>query len=264
MVEGKKSRVLPALLLSLLTALAGGAVFGLIYGLGYYVYLLAAAEISLAVSVFLKFMKKANGKTITLSIVWCVLWTFIFNILSVVICESIWVAKEVGCSIFDAYKVVLELWKTDAEVQSYMNTRVLQIACMILIGGIVYGISALVSAKKMKRETANNSQQAQKSIPATKTINRESNISDEIVHKAKEVYIAAFNELKEALEKFESDKNEETLNKKKFLVKERYISNIDENVREHLIVIVNKFLAKEELSKIDRAVNLNIIKMLNS
>ena len=264
----KKGNILLALLLSLLTALAGGAVFGLIYGIGYYIYLLAAAEIALAVAVFIKILKVSNGKTMTLAIIWCVLWTFIFNIVAVVLCESIWVAKELGCSLFDAYKVVLDLWKTDATIQTYMNSRVMQIAGMIILGGVVYGVSAIINNKKSKKTTINTTEPQtptqNKQLTRTAPVLNSTNISDQIVKQAKDLYVSSFNDCKEALEKFEKDQNQETLDKTKFLIQQRHLADINENVREHLIIIINKFLAKEDLSQIDRKVNLALLKMLNN
>lgn len=275
----KKPNMLLALLLSLLTSLAGGAVFGLIYGIGYYIYFLAAAEIALAVGVFVNFMKNANGKTITLAIIWCVIWTFIFNILSVVICEAIFVSKEFGISFIESYRVIMELWKTDSEIKSYMNTRVFQIAAMIILGGIVYGVYAIINRKRAQKNmqyvdnAASNAQ-----IPSDQnTINQTdsklthkpnstknpSNISNQILTKAKEIYIVAFNDCKVALENYQEDQNHDKLKVATNAIKDKHFREMDENVREYVIIIINKFLAKDTLLDIDKNTNETLLKLIN-
>ena len=154
-MESKKNNIFLALLLSLLTALAGGVLFGLIYHLGYYIYFLAVIEIVLTCTVFFKFKKGENAGIIILAIIWSVVWTFIFNFLSIIISESILIAQEYGLTFIQGYTVLVELWKIEPEVSSYMSLRMIQIIAMIILGGIVYGISYLINYSRAKKYKKN-------------------------------------------------------------------------------------------------------------
>ena len=154
-MENKKSNVFLALFLSLLTALLGAGVFGVVYGFGYYIYLLALVEIIFSVKVFLKFIQNKK-KALFGAILWSVILTLVLNVVAIVVCEAIFVAKELNVSFIESLKAVLESCKTDSEVQAYMLKRIIEIAAMIIIGGILYAIAFAISSKKAKKDKIKN------------------------------------------------------------------------------------------------------------
>ena len=271
--EKKKSNILLALLLSLLTALAGGLLFGIVYGIGYYIYLLASAEIFLAGAVYLKFAPKKNFLNITFGIIWCIAWTFIFNLFAIVVCEAMFVAKELGASFSNSYRAIIELWKTDAEIKAYMNKRMLEIALMILLGGFIYLISfvvSLASAKKNKKQdnhintnNYNNPPQLIKTpTQQTTTIHQEKPVvSNTDKQKVKDIYLSAFDECKQAVAKYAKTKDQTTFRQEIKDIKAKYISNLDISTKEEIIKIINKVLTKEDLSTLTKKTNETLLIM---
>ena len=120
-MKTEKNNIILALLFSLLATIGGAAAFGLIYYIGYYIYYLTAAEIIIACNLFFKFKKPKSWKTIFLAVFWGIVWTFIFNTISVMVCESIITSKEFEISFLDSFLLLIQLWGTEPEVASYMN-----------------------------------------------------------------------------------------------------------------------------------------------
>ena len=149
--ENKQSNILLAFLMSTLTALAGSVVFGLIYAIGYYIYILAIAEVFLALGIFLKFYNK-NKKIVIIASIWCISCTFLFNVVAILVSESYFIAKDFSCSLLEAFKLLIELWKIDSSVQSYMNKRMLEVLVMLVLGGVVIGLILL--SKKTRQKIA--------------------------------------------------------------------------------------------------------------
>ena len=275
----KKNNILLALLLSMLTALGGGVLFGIIYGIGYYIYLLALGEIILACNIFFKFYAKVNWKTITLAIVWSVVWTFIFNFFAIIVCEAIWVANEANCSFSDAYKIVIELWKTNAEIKAYMNKRMLQVAGMILLGGIVYGayfIANIVKAKKNNQSASNNETQTNNQTQITNIQKPENMVKPEqqnaeinetkkdfpTLSKAEETYNLLIVECKNAILKFVKDKNQEAFKTTLKELKLQKISSLSAKEKEEIATMANNMLKVENISEINKKSNETLIKLL--
>ena len=263
--QKKKSNIFLAFLLSMLTALAGGILFGIIYGIGYYVYILAIGEIILATGVYLKFAPKTNWQNITLAIIWCVIWTFIFNLLAVVICEALFIAKELGVNFADAYKTVMELWKTDAEVKSYMNKRILEISGMILIGGIVYGIFFIVNISKAKK-ASNNQPTSEVSIQTNNlTENKPQQISNNqpsTPQSTQQLYLEIYEECKASLLKYAKNKDQETFKLEIKEIKAKHISSLDSETKQNLTIMINKVSLKEDLPTAAKKTNELLLKMI--
>ncbi len=260
----KKPNVLLALLLSLLTALAGGLIFGLIYASGYYVYLLALAEIILSCTVFLKQFSNINKKTIAGAIFWTVIWTFVFNISAIVVCEAYWIAQEFNIKFTQAINVLTETWLIDAEIQNYMNTRALQVAGMILLGGIVYGIYYLVNQKKNKKvESPTPSMQSSANQSAT-NLNQQENTSvnskDYEITLKYELIVA---ECKDSLIKYAQDMNPDSFRSEILEIKQRLITPLSEDQKQKLNKHCLNQQNVENLSTLDKKAIETILKMLD-
>ena len=79
----KKTNIFLALFLSLLTAILGAGIFGLIYGFGYYIYLLSAFQIYLTCVVFLKFIKKIRWWHVLIALIWGTILSFVLSMLAI-------------------------------------------------------------------------------------------------------------------------------------------------------------------------------------
>ena len=264
-MKNTKSNIFLALLLSLLTSLAGGIVFGLIYNLGYYIYFLAILEIILTCNVFFKFKKTNNIGIILLAIIWAVVWTFIFNFTSIIISEILAIANEFNINFSQSAAWFAELIQTEPEVQSYITTRILQIVGMIILGGVVYGISFLINysrAKKLKNNLEhdqpnqntnnnyvcnNNSKQPTQSQP----INEEN---------LKNTYLNIFEKCKKLYIVFTNDKNKETFKENLNKLEKIYITNLSTEEKNIIKSNLEKKISKENTSTSDK----NVAKILLS
>jgi len=266
-MENKKNNIFLALLLSLITALAGGVLFGLIYHFGYYIYFLAVIEIVLTCTVFFKFKKGENAGIITLAIIWSVVWTFIFNFLSIIISEAILIAQEYGLSFIQGYTVLVELWKTEPEVSSYMNVRMIQIIAMIIFGGVVYGISYLVNysrAKKYKKNIENfpqntnsgNTENYQPSTytpyqPTTTQTTPKQTINAE---ELRETYFRIFEDCKKAFNTYLEDKNKNAFKEKLSYIKNSYLNKLSEEENNIIKSNLEKKLSNQATTENDKKV----------
>ena len=241
MEKTNKSNIGLALLLSLLTALAGGALFGVIYGLGYYVYLLAILEIVWSCAIFLKF-KTGKAGTIVCAILWSVFWTIISNFAAVLICEAIFIASEYSLSFSESFFLLTELWKTDVEIQAYLTARLFQSIGMIVLGGIIYGISFAVNLKRNKKlqKIAENKQYE----PKETDIN---NVYTNLFHYTKSIY-----------EVFIQDKNKETFKESLSKLEELYVKQLNEKEKTEIKNKLQKIVEDGKSSKEDK----NIAKIL--
>ena len=228
MEETKKSNIFLALLLSLLTAFAGSLLFGLIYMLGYYIYLLSAAIIILSSAVFLKFCKN-NKKNLFFSLLWGTIWTFAFNVLLIVVCEGIVLASTYNVSFEIGFKAVIELWKTNPEFQVFMNARLIEVGALILFGGIVYGILYLVrnrkkksnpdqtpSQKETKHKTSNKNNPTQKKGTSANTP------KNQIIEK----YDFILSLCKESVKKFSQNKDAEEFKQAVVNIKDNHLGKL--------------------------------------
>ena len=147
----KKTNIFLALFLSLLTSLLGAGVFGLIYGYGYYIYILSAFQIYLTCVVFLNFIKKIRWWHVLIAIIWSTILSFAFSMLAILVCESIFIATEFNYSFADSAKLLFELCKTDTNVQKIMLDRIIDIVAMMIIGGIIISLVVIISNKRHKK-----------------------------------------------------------------------------------------------------------------
>lgn len=258
-----KSNIFLALFLSFLTAIAGALVFGFIYAIGYYVYFLAIGEIILACVVFLKFCQKPNWKTITFAIIWSLAWTFLFNVLAIVVCESYFVASEYNVSFQDSLNTIIKAWKTDAEIKSYMNTRVGQVAGMIALGGFVYGIYFISQIKRNKKtQTANqiNLQNANVNIVSNPTKNS-FELPKTKESPAIQTYNTVMNELKKSIAKFAQDKNQEALKLQIMNVKQKLIAPLATNEKQEIVLHTLEQQQKKN-TPIEKRAMTTLLKML--
>ena len=275
-MESKKNNIFLALLLSLLTALAGGVLFGLIYHLGYYIYFLAVIEIVLTCTVFFKFKKAENAGIIILAIIWSVVWTFIFNFLSIIISESILIAQEYGLTFIQGYTVLVELWKIEPEVSSYMNLRMIQIIAMIILGGIVYGISYLVNysrAKKYKKNTEiflqnTNSGNAETYQPSTytpyqptttQTTPKQSIDAEEL----KATYFKIFEDCKKAFNIYLEDKNKNAFKEKLSYIEISYLNKLSDEEKNIIKINLEKKLSNQATTEDDKKIAKLLLSLFN-
>ena len=258
-MENKKSNVGLALLLSFLTTLVGSMVFGLVYAIGYYIYFLAVAEIMLACNVFLK-KSKANKKNIALAIIWTVVWTFIFNLLAIIICEIYWIASEFNINFSSAFKTLIDAWKVNPELKSYMNTRVLQVAGMIVLGCAIYGTYYIIQLNKNLK----HNHTVENNVQTTNTSSTEQTKS-EIINKDinSEKQHLLISDCKKALLNYSKDANNETLKNEITKIKENHISHMSEDEKQKLIEQLSNKQKEENLSKLEEKAIKMLLKILN-
>lgn len=263
----KKSNIVLALLLSLLTALGGGIVFGIIYGIGYYIYILAAAEIYLACSVYLKYVSKPTWWHVVISIVWSIVWTFIFNLLAIVVCESIAIANEFGVSFADSFNALMNAWQTNAKIAAYMNDRMGDIIGMIFLGGIIYGASiiaaAFVAKKNKKTQSQNTIQPNQNSVKPTQIKTEEIPNTTNNNAVLDTLYPALFKDIKSNLEEFITTKNQEIFKSNLKETQAKYkLHELKEVEKTELLTFINSQINNGNISKLDKKVNETILKLI--
>lgn len=252
----KKSNILLALVLSLLTALAGAVVFGLVYAFGFYIYFLAIGEIILAYTVFFKKYKNINWKTITFAVIWTVVWTFIFNIFAILVCEAYWIAKEFSVSFSTAFNLLVDLWGKDISIKAYMNKRVFEVLAMTILGGIIYGTSYLIQYRK--RAKFNQTQSVQ---PISRTTQNAPVIS-EMKTTENDIYVSLITHCKNAIETFTKDKNKENFKKEVINIKTNYIISLTDNEKETIKNICYKNLNNENISTTEKNAIETLLKII--
>lgn len=279
MENSKKPNLFLALLLSLLASLAGAIVFGLIYAVGYYVYLLAIAEIILACKVFNKFYPKKHWFPITFSIIWNLLLSFAFNVMSIVLCETFFLMKELNNATFaESLKLIIDSWKSVSEVTTYMNTRVIQVAAMIIIGGIVYGVYCLIHNKKNKqepqplpyktqiqelKETVKNieHQSQQASTPQSAIVNE--NVETENNSTKAINYYFIIEKIREALKVYFLDKDQEKLGLSMKKIKQEYVSQLSISEKQNVVLTAIEQQNNASLPKTEKKAIELLLKMIN-
>lgn len=262
--EKKKSNIFLALILSMLTALAGGILFGIIYGIGYYIYLLALGEIILATGVYFKFAQKTKWFHTTFAIVWCVVWTFVFNVFAVVVCEALFITKDFGITFIESYKTVINLWQTNAEIKAYMNARVAQIAGMILLGGIVFSIYYAVGVAKAKKARKNDPEQIENQPVENKKVETvvEQKAVSENKSNAENIYSTALNDCKTAILNYAKSKDQDAFKLEVKEIKAKHLSTLDAETKESISTLINTALSKEDINNLTKKANETLLKII--
>ena len=260
--QQKRSNIFIALLLSFLTALAGGILFGIIYGLGYYIYLLALVEIVLAVSMYLNFAERKCQAVVTATI-WSMIWTFLFNILAVGICEALFLAIDFGMSFTDALNTVVELWKTNAEVRTYVNNRIFEIFDTIIIGGIVYGIYFIAKFSKEKKANKQNEKVQHRTqaniIDKTTKTTTSVEVSNHL--DATQIYLEAYKDCRSAIIRYTKSKDLKSFTETLKKIKTKHNANIDNETKQEIIELISKISSKDDLSALAKKTNETLLKI---
>lgn len=253
----QKNNIVLALLLSLITTIGGAVLFGLIYYIGYYIYYLTAAEIILACAVFFKFKEPKNWKIILLSILWGFVWSFVFNALAVIICEAIMISKEFTMSFADSYYALIELWKLEPEVTTYMNTRMIQIAAIMFISGLLFGTMYIV---KLSKQIKLNKEQNAKIETSTYYTQIQEQPTQPNPNKLKEIYLNMLEACKSTYLIYLKDKNKLSFKENLVNIEQKYIQKLSIEEKNIIKTNLENKLTKTETSVDDK----NIAKILLS
>jgi len=251
----KKTNIFLALFLSLLTAILGAGVFGLVYGFGCYIYLLSAFQIYLTCVVFLKFIKNIRWWHVVIALIWSTILSFVFSVLAVCVCEAIFISKDFSYLFVDSFKLWLDLWKTDADVQAIMMEIMTQILAMILLGGVVIGVSIVASTKMRKKSLSQTTEtRIITKQPSKKKTRNQKNILEG-------VYSAIHTDMHLAFDKFTKSKDNETFKVDlKNVVLKYKLNNLQEPTKTELTKLINKKLEKS--TGIDKKINETILKFI--
>ncbi len=242
-MKTKKNNLGLALILSMLAALAGAVVFGIVYAIGFYIYLLAIMEIILACTVFLIYKPATKWTIVVFAIVWSFVWSFAFNIMAVVVCEAIAVANELHLSLSQSIKLVMDAWKNNADVAAYMNTRVGQILAMIFIGGVAYGgyfIANIIKAKKQGRQAK---QQPEKVADAPKIENAPETKTN--------TFLSIFESCRKAYQIYQNNKNVELFNQNMNKIKSVFVEKLSDVEKSIMIAKCEKKMAESDATEED-------------
>ena len=251
----KKTNMFLALFLSLLTALLGAGVFGLVYGLGYYIYLLSAFQIYLTCVVFLKFVKNIRWWHVLIALIWSTILSFVFSMLAICVCEAIFISKDFNYSFVDSFNLLLDLWKTDADVKALMMDRMTQILAMILIGGAIIGLVVIISTKRQKKLIMQATEISVSSKQPTKKVKKSKN------NILEGVYSAIYTDMQSTFNNFAKTKDNETFKADlKNVVLKYKLNNLQEPTKTELTKLINKKL--EKAVGIDKKINETILKFI--
>ena len=253
-MKTQKNNLGLALSLSMLIALGGAVVFGIVYAIGYYIYLLAIMEIILACTVFLLYKPATKWTIVVFAIVWSFVWAFAFNIMSVVVCEAIAVADELNVSLSQGIKLVMDYWKNNAEVAAYMNGRVGQILAMIFLGGAVYGGYYIANIIKAKRVAQQGTTKTTQSIATeAKSVGEEEKVAT-----SNNVYTDIYEACRKVVQEYQKDKNVAVFNENVAKLKTQYVAKLNDIEKSMIKTKLEKKMATEGITIEDK----NIVKIL--
>ena len=290
MEKTKKTNIFLALLLSFLTSLLGAVVFGVVYALGYYIYLLAILEIVISCKVFLKFCSKKNFTSIFFALIWTILLVFIFNVASILVCETFFLMKDYpNESFINVFKLLLESWKDVEKVRTFINTRVIEVAAMIVVGGIVYGLASLIHNKKNRKSpqikpfqseinklkhSANEIKNNENlSYSPTQQKQTEEKKEDKIIEDKSQSntssetkainYYYIIEKCREALKVYTADKDMEKLTESMNNIKRIYVSSLSIPEKQSVVAKAVEQQNNPNLPKIERKAIEILLKMIN-
>lgn len=260
-METKRNNIFLALLMCFLVCLGGGAVFGLVYHIGYYIYLLSAGIIVLACTVYFKFADKEKKYNIVIAILVSIFLSIVFEMLGIFIVECLDIAGAYDIPFNDSFLVLVDLWKTNSEVATYMNTRVFEVVAMIVIGGGVYLLIHLLNRRKARKQLEQNAIETELQSENVENVKEENkvNTSSKTVSVAI-VYNNLFSKCTEAYKNYAQTKNQEEF--KQALAEMKKSIVLTDETKQELIKLIEEN-SKNQTSKQDIAVNKILLKLLN-
>lgn len=252
----QKNSLWKALLFSALICLAGAVVWGLVYSIGYMVYIVALGTVVLAGVVYRKFYKFNY-----ISFIWIVLLSIIFNEIATFLALNLEIVNELmpELSFARGMELLFELISTNAEVKSAIISDTIFNILAVVIGGVVAWVSINKQEKKNKSATT---------IATTATTNNEV-VKSTI--EAKEEKVDAFSnyfntmkqDFKKVVEEYKQNKDKEAFKEKISTLKAQYIGSLQrQENKDKVKAQVEKELLDETISNVDKVTLTTILKLL--
>lgn len=262
----KKNNILLALLMSFVFSVLGGVIFGLIYQMGYYLYVLPIAIVCLACIMYFKYADKSKKYNVAIAVISSIIFSIIFMYISILIVEAGIIAKEYKISLTDSFKVLLELFKTDQQSRDYLIRRIVEITVMMFVGGAIYIILYFIESKnqkniKQKQNGENSDENTKDNQSVFAEIKNKNDITNPPKVRAIEVeYSNLYNKCSDAYNKYIKNKNQEEFKQELLNIKKNIMYT--QQIKKHLIEYAE--LKNSQLSdKNDIAVNKLMLKLLN-
>ncbi len=245
-----KPSIVKAYGFSFLVCLATSVLFGLIYGFGYYLYLVPIAGILLSMIVFNKFTK-TNWVNILVSFVWCTVWLVLLNITAVYITEGIFICME-GYDLITAFGLLNTLLQTSEEASNLFikiitESTLITVFCAAI--GLAYFIGSYVVNKKKEGKSKDNSEN-------TSTTIQDANIEL--------LYFNLFSTAKRSLERFNNDKDKELLKADMEELRTTYLEKLSQEEKDTLVKIIDAELNKENLGTTEKNALTLLYKMIKN
>lgn len=261
-----------ALLFSIVMCVFGGAIFGLIYYFGYFWAWLSVIEIILASAVFFKFINNPKWYHLLICVIWCTAWAFVFNFLSVFLCEVIRCALQNSISFKHSFIAVLESWKYDVDFEKYIIERLIQIGTLTGFGtlvGLIYTSAMYVTKKRNSNNNTNTNAEPIKNINTNNSVVIAEPVvvgagADFFSANSTSEYLNVYNRVlklcKDILVDFYDDNDQDLLDRKIERINERIMS-LQSAATKQLINTYAKKELNKDLPKIDRKANEIILKL---
>lgn len=258
-----KSNIFIAILLCALTCLGGSILFGIIYGIGYYVFIIPVLEVFLGAIVYQKLTRK-SAINITVAILLSTALVVAFNIIAIVICEISFVAQNFSMSFSKATDTFFYYVKHDAEVNSAFNSTITSASLFTLVGAVAASIDLIISYKKENKELTNQgdvvkekpktstskkieqktSQKQKSNKPANNS--KQTNNSTNVVLIEERLYNNLYNNVKQSLINLSQSKNPEVFKQEINNIKLKNIKNMPAEIKAKFILRNEKLLKTKQ------------------
>ncbi|MBE5741604.1 MAG: hypothetical protein E7351_03675 [Clostridiales bacterium] len=240
-ITGKSPNVAKSLIFSLLVCLVGAALFGVVYNFGYYAYIIPILQVMLAMTVYINHAKLSN-KNITISAIWCIVWSIALNIISIIVAETIYIVNEFTTDFGTALMTLYDLYLNFADIRNAIHSTIITVSAITLIFGIIAVANVLRTIKK------NN---------ITMPINEPKPIKEKSTkpHKSKDdtnVYLTLYSETKKTISAYIKDKDSDRFKASLKAISGQYIKPLDTKAKEDLKNKLSIALDKKDIASLDK------------
>ncbi len=235
-----KNKLYISIPLCILACLAGAAFFGLIYGLGYYIYILPVLEVIIGVFAYLKF-SKVNWLNTAISIILSCALVILFNIFAVIIAENVILSRELNISFGSAFSIFMNAVKTNATVKGAFYRIIGQSSAISILGAVIataYLIFVILKSKKEAKMPKPTEQTANNTPAKENKIEKEVNLLADI-----------YTQVKNIVDEYEKNKDMLTFKQLVNEVKQNKINPLSASEKENLTHETETLLAKSNEKK---------------
>lgn len=260
-MKQKNSRMFLALLFSFLITMLFGVGFGVLYYFGYIVWGVSIG-VFLAGMAFLKYVRIPKWYHVFIAVIWCTLWSLVFNFVFGFGAIVLSVSNMTGVSLGETFNSIMQLIATDPTYYELIINVIIEIVGVTGLGSQISAIYLIVAAiKKYKNsqigvtpETVENSfKSVQPAVVTPVQVETAQYIN---------VYNQAYKICKDSLLTYLNYGGQEAFRLNIQTIRQNIFAPQSEATKQLLYTHINKILSQENLAKAERRVNEILIKLL--